>query len=91
MDNLRPWKGGKSVAAITAAVNDQLADGVAVFDAGASTLSGFTRWGKVFWPRRRVKLSAVRRYSIHPTSVATTLPFVTLSFISFWTQPFGVI
>jgi len=29
-------------------------DGVAVFDAGAQTLSGFTRWGKVFWPRRRV-------------------------------------
>jgi hypothetical protein len=25
VDNLRPWKGGKSVAAITAAVNDQLA------------------------------------------------------------------
>ena len=25
MDNLRPWKGGQSVAAITAAVNDQLA------------------------------------------------------------------
>jgi hypothetical protein len=24
VDNLRPWKGGKSVAAITAAVNDQL-------------------------------------------------------------------
>jgi ATP-dependent DNA ligase len=26
----------------------------APFDAGALTPSGFTRWGKVFWPRRRV-------------------------------------
>jgi hypothetical protein len=29
-------------------------DGIALFDAGALTLFGLTRWGKVFWPRRRV-------------------------------------
>jgi hypothetical protein len=29
-------------------------DGIALFDAGALTLFGLTRWGKVFWPRHRV-------------------------------------